>query len=170
MKHATVSSALTAAVFALFASAWAILPAAAQTADSPAESVPAESVPADPVPAESAAPAPSSATIPAGHKFIMQLETPMHTRTTRKGDRIEFTLAADVVADNEVLIPNKSLVRATVTKSKRAGRISGRSEIRLQFNDVRLPDGTELPIKATITRMGFDPVDSKEGDDPKLKG
>ena len=24
-------------------------------------------------------------TIPAGHKFIMQLETPLHTRTTRKG-------------------------------------------------------------------------------------
>ncbi len=160
VRHATASKALATAAFALFASAWAILPAAAQTGDAPAESVPAET----------AAPAPTSATIPSGHKFIMQLETPMHTRTTRKGDRIEFTLAADVVADNEVLIPDKSLVRATVTKSKRAGRISGRSEIRLQFNDVRLPDGTELPIKATITRMGFDPVDSKEGDDPELKG
>ncbi len=27
-----------------------------------------------------------------------------------------------------------------------------------------------LPIKATITRMGFDPVDPKDGEDPKLKG
>ena len=27
-----------------------------------------------------------------------------------------------------------------------------------------------IPIKATITRMGFDPVDPKEGEDPKLKG
>ena len=170
MRHATVSKVLAAAAFALFASAWSILPAAAQTADAPAEPAPSESVTADPVPAEPAAPTPTSATIPSGHKFIMRLETPMHTRTTRKGDEIEFTLAADVVADNEVLIPNKSLVRATVTKSKRAGRISGRSEIRLQFNDVRLPDGTELPIKATITRMGFDPVDAKEGDDPELKG
>ena len=111
-----------------------------------------------------------SATIPSGQKFIMQLETALHTRTTRKGDRVEFTTAADVIGDNQVLIPNKSLIRATVTKSKRAGRLSGRAEIQLQFNDVRLADGTVLPIKATITRMGFDPVDPKDGENPKLKG
>lgn len=120
------------------------------------------------------APAPESGpefvTIPSGQKFIMQLETPLHSRTTHKGDSVEFTTAAEVVGDNEVLIPNKSLVRATVTKAKRAGRISGRAEIQLQFIDVRLADGTVVPIKATITRMGFDPVDPQDGEDPKLEG
>jgi Ca-activated chloride channel homolog len=111
-----------------------------------------------------------SVTIPSGQKFIMQLETALHTRTTRKRDRVEFTTAADVVGDDQVLIPNKSLIRATVTKAKRAGRLSGRAEIQLQFNDVRLADGTVIPIKATITRMGFDPVDPKDGENPKLKG
>ena len=100
----------------------------------------------------------------------MQLETALHTRTTRKGDPVEFITAADVVGDDQVLIPNKSLIRATVKEAKRAGRISGRAEIQLQFNDVRLADGTLIPIKATITRMGFDPVDPKEGENPKLKG
>ena len=100
----------------------------------------------------------------------MQLETALHTRTTHKGDPVEFITAADVVGDDQVLIPNKSLIRATVKEAKRAGRISGRAEIQLQFNDVRLADGTLIPIKATITRMGFDPVDPKEGENPKLKG
>jgi VWFA-related protein len=101
----------------------------------------------------------------------MQLETPLHTRTTHTGDHVEFTTAADVVGGNDVLIPNKSLVRATVTKAKRAGLLAGRAEIQLQFNDVRLADGTLIPIKATITRMGFDPVDpTKDGENPKLKG
>ena len=100
----------------------------------------------------------------------MQLETALHTRTTHKGDPVEFITAADVVGDDQVLIPNKSLIRATVKEAKRAGRISGRAEIQLQFNDVRLADGTLIPIKATITRMGFDPIDPKEGENPKLKG
>jgi Ca-activated chloride channel homolog len=109
-------------------------------------------------------------TIPSGQKFIMQLETPLHTRTTREGDKVEFTTAADVIVNNEALIPNKSLVRGTVIKSKRAGRISGRAEIQIRFDSVKIADGTLLPIKATITRMGFDPVEPKAGEDPKLKG
>lgn len=120
--------------------------------------------------AASSLPIPAHITIPSGHKFIMQLETPLHSRTTRKGDRIEFTAAADVVVNDEVAIPDKSLIRGTVIKSKRAGRLFGRAEIHLRFDEVKLPDGTALPIKASITRMGFDPVDPKAGEDPKLKG
>lgn len=110
------------------------------------------------------------ASIPSGQKFIMQLETPLHTRTTREGERIEFTTAAEVVVDNQVLIPNKCRIRGTVTKSKRAGLLFGRAEMRLRFDEVKLPDGTALPFKASITRMGFDPVDPKTGQDPELKG
>ncbi len=109
-------------------------------------------------------------TIPVGQKFIMQLETALHSRTTRTGEQVEFTTAADVIVDGQVLIPNKSRIRGTVTKAKRAGRLWGRAEIMLRFQDVLFPDGTVLPIKATITRMGFDPVDPKSGEDPKLKG
>ena len=118
----------------------------------------------------SPAPDPAPAVIPVGQKFIMQLETSLHTRTTHNGDPVEFTTAADVVVDNQVVIPNKSLVRGTVVKSKRAGLLFGRAEIHLRFDEVKLADGTELPLKASITRMGFDPVEAKSGEDPALKG
>lgn len=49
--------------------------------------------------AQSFAQTDSSVTIPAGHKFIMQLENDLHTRTTKAGDRVEFATAADVVVD-----------------------------------------------------------------------
>jgi Ca-activated chloride channel family protein len=112
----------------------------------------------------------STATIPAGQVFIMQLDTPLHTRTTKKGDKVEFHTAADVIIDSQVLIPNQSLIHGQVTKSKRAGLLFGRAELQLRFVDVKLPDGTLLPFQASITRAGFDPVDSKNGEDPKLKG
>ena len=122
--------------------------------------------------AQSFAQTDSSVTIPAGHKFIMQLENDLHTRTTKAGDRVEFATAADVVVDNEVVIPDKSRIKGTVTKSKRAGLLFGRAEIQLRFDEITLPDGSTVPFKATITRVGFDPLDSgtKTGEDPNIKG
>jgi Ca-activated chloride channel homolog len=112
----------------------------------------------------------SGATIPSGQVFIMQLKTPLHTRTTKKGDKVEFRTAADVIVDNQILIPNQSLIHGEVKKSKRAGLVLGRAELQLGFVDVKLPDGTVLPFQALITRAGFDPVDPNNGEDPKLKG
>jgi Ca-activated chloride channel homolog len=112
----------------------------------------------------------SAAIIPPGHIFIMQLDTSLHTHTTKKGDKVEFHTAADVIVDNQILIPNQSLIRGEVKKSQRAGLLFGRAELQLRFVDVKLPDGTMLPFQAIITRAGFDPVDSKKGEDPKIQG
>jgi Ca-activated chloride channel homolog len=111
----------------------------------------------------------SDAIIPSGHLFIMQLDTPMHTNTTKKGDKVEFHTAADIMVDNRILIPYRSLVRAEVKKSKRAGMLFSSAEIQLRLLDVKLLDGTVLPFQAAITRSGFDPVDTETGKDPKLK-
>jgi Ca-activated chloride channel family protein len=123
-----------------------------------------------PPPQASAAPADGALTIPSGQKFIMQLETPLHTRTTRKGDRVEFSTAADILVDTKTVIADKSLVRGTVTKAKRAGRLFGRSEIYMRFDEVRLADGSLVPLRATLLRIGFDPVSPNQQGDPGLKG
>ena len=121
-------------------------------------------------PAQQPAPASSPAvTIPQGQKFILQLETSIHTNSTRKGDRVEFRIAGDVVADNQTVIPAKSWARATVTKAKRAGRIMGRAEVQLQFDEIRLADGTILPLRASIIRVGVTALDAKDGQ-PRIKG
>ncbi len=109
-------------------------------------------------------------TIPAGQKFIIELDTAIHTNSTRTGDKIEFRTAADVFAENRRAIPSQSWVRATVTKAKRAGRLHGRAEVRLRIDEVRLADGTALPLRATITRVGVDPVDNTKDGQPRLKG
>jgi len=115
------------------------------------------------------APSPDALTIPSGQKFILRLETAIHTNSTRKGDRVEFRTAGDVLIENRMAIPTQSLVRATVTQSKRAGRLAGRATVQLHFDEVRLPDGTVFPLRATIIRVGLTPVDAKNGQ-PSLKG
>ncbi len=110
-----------------------------------------------------------SLTIPQGQKFILQLDTGINTTTTRKGDRVEFKVAGDIIVDNKIVIPARSQVSATVTKSKRAGRLAGRAEVRLQFDEVRLADGSAFPLRATIIRVGVTPLDAKNGQ-PGIKG
>jgi Ca-activated chloride channel family protein len=117
-----------------------------------------------------APPADNALTVPSGQKFIMQLETPLHTRTTRKGDRVEFSTAADIQVDNKTVIPDKSRVRGTVTSAKRAGRLAGRAEIHFRFDEISLADGTVVPLRAILLRIGFDPVEPSDGKDPGLKG
>jgi Ca-activated chloride channel family protein len=130
----------------------------------------AQTAPASQEAHASTAPGTHSVTIPPGQKFILQLETAIHTRTTKKGDRVEFSTAAPVMIDNHVLIPNGSWVRGTVTKAKRAGRLFGRAEVNLRFDEIKLADGSQVPLKATITRIGFSQMGPRKEGDPSIKG
>jgi VWFA-related protein len=112
----------------------------------------------------------NSLVIPKGNKFIMELETPIHTSTCQEADRVEFVTAAEILVDKKIIIPNRSTVHGIISKCKRAGRISGRAEVHLKIGEIQLADGSLLPLSATITRVGFDPVDSKEGEDPEISG
>jgi Ca-activated chloride channel family protein len=122
-----------------------------------------------------AAPAPA-APQPAGKlvvakdsSMLLELETSLHTRTTKTGDRVSFVTTEDVRVGNRVAIPRGSFVRATVTQAQRAGRLAGRAEIRLRFDELRLVDGTTVPFGADVMRAGLSGVKNKKGE-PTLKG
>ncbi len=112
----------------------------------------------------------SHLTVGAGERLILQLETPLHTRSTREGDRAHFRASDEVVSGGQVAIPRGSEVRAMVTKVRRPGRLSGRAELGLRFEEVRLPDGTVLPLEASIVRAGFTQIQQSKDGDPKLQG
>lgn len=106
----------------------------------------------------------------AGERFVLQLETPLHTRSTREGDRAYFRSLDEVMAGGEVAIPRGSEVRATVTKVRRPGRLAGRAELSLRFDEIWLADGTVLGLDASLVRAGFTQVQNSKDGDPKLKG
>jgi VWFA-related protein len=100
----------------------------------------------------------------------LQLETSLHTRTSREGDRVHFRTIEPVRVGGQVAIPSGSSVTATVSKVQRPGRVKGRAELRLRFEEVRLPDGTNLPLKASVTRAGVTQIDQAKKGEPQLKG
>lgn len=117
-----------------------------------------------------AAPVSPDLTVNPGEKLVLQLDTPLHTQSTRNGDKAYFKTSDEVIAGGLVAIPRGSEVRATVTHSQRPGRLSGRAEIRLRFDDLRLPDGTTLPLQASIVRAGYTDIKKSKEGDQSLKG
>lgn len=95
--------------------------------------------------------------VPAGESLEIELRDSLNTRTTRKGDLAEFRTADDIWSGGRVAIPRGSTVRATVAESKRPGRLHGRAEIRFEFKELVLPDGTSLALAADPTRAGDGP-------------
>jgi Ca-activated chloride channel homolog len=108
--------------------------------------------------------------IEAGEKLVLQLETPLHTHSTRTGDRAYFRTADEVVCGSDIAIPRGSEVRATVTKVQRPGRLAGRAELCLRFDEVRLADGTALRLNASLMRAGFTQIKGSKDGEQTLKG
>ncbi len=109
-------------------------------------------------------------TVAAGGRLLLELESPLHTRTSHVGDRIYFHTMEEVWAGSEVAIPRDSRVQGTVTKVKRPGRIRGRAELRLRFDDIWFSDGAALPLRASVVRAGFVGAGESKDSEPGIKG
>ena len=106
------------------------------------------------IPAPPATPAPTI-TVPEGEALVLELQDPLNTRFTRKGDVANLEVTSDVFAVGKIVIPRGSVVRATVTEAKRAGRIFGKARLRLQFDLLTLPDGTSYPLSSRLSPSGW---------------
>lgn len=125
---------------------------------------------AQPVPPAKPAPSGSTLIVPAGERLVLELETPLHTRVTKVNDTAEFVTHRDLVVGRRVVVPRGSYVRATVTKAKRPGRLKGRGEIQLRFDELELPDGTIIPFTANLLRAGFTEVKDGKLEEADLEG
>jgi type IV secretion system protein VirB10 len=108
--------------------------------------------------------------IGSGERLVLELETPLHTRTAKKGQAAYFHTIDDVRDGGRVAIPRGSSVKGTITQAKRAGRIKGRAELQLKLDEVRLAEGTTLPLGASIVRAGLTATSAGEHGGTKLKG
>ncbi len=68
---------------------------------------------------------------------------------------------------NRIVIPRGSSVKGSVTKVVRPGHLKGKAQIGIRFETLILPNGTTLPLRATLSgfggtgREGFQPKESK---------
>ncbi|HEU5232791.1 MAG TPA: hypothetical protein VFU50_08030 [Terriglobales bacterium] len=137
--------------------------AASQSPEQPQKEMPPDTKAPAPVPSAK----PQSDSIPtsttensqpqilkAGTEFRATLDTPLSTKTSKVGDRFTATISAPVRgAIGNVIIPTGAKLNGQVSDSdneKLDDAIKDMGHLNLRFTDIQLPNGTDVPIDATL--------------------
>ena len=84
--------------------------------------------------------------VPNGTQLNARLNQPLSTRQTREGDR--FTM---IVRDPGPY--SGAVIEGVVARAERSGRVSGRADMTLDFDRIRLRDGRSYNFAGTIDRV-----------------
>jgi len=88
-----------------------------------------------------------------GTKIVFTLNNNLSTKESREGDTFSGVVNRSVRVGDRIVIPEGSLVRGTVNHVKRPGRVKGRAELGVRFDEIELPDGTQIPLAASLTEL-----------------
>jgi hypothetical protein len=92
------------------------------------------------------APPPALLTIPAGTVLIMRLNEPLSSDHSQIGDQFTGTLQQPIVVNGFVVARRGEVVVGQVKAAKKAGRVTGTSQLGVELTDLTLVDGQQAPI------------------------
>ncbi len=94
--------------------------------------------------------------VPSGTKLKIIVETPIDELNSKLDDEVSFRLSEDVLIDDLTVIPSGSTLSGKLTEINLAKRLHKAGTVRIEFNNLTLPEGNEVPIVASVlTRNGL---------------
>lgn len=137
----------------------------AQPAPAPPAATVAPSAPAAPVESPMAA-ANSQIVVPRDTRIPMILITTINTKSAYVGQSIYCESVYPIAAKNHIIIPKGTSIRGVITLLVPPGRVKGRGELGLRFDQLVLPNGTTRELRASLSGFGSasnDKFKPKEG-------
>lgn len=95
----------------------------------------------------------NNVSLPAGTQFDITLTTPVDTRTSNVGDRVEGTLVSPLLYEGHTIAEAGAVIRGEIVELTRASRAKSeedRASAKFQFTTLQTVDG-EKTISATVT-------------------
>lgn len=84
--------------------------------------------------------------VPAGTAISLTLETPIYSKTTKRGDPIRAVVAFPVTVGNQLAIPAGAYVSGTIDSFTKRG--SSGPTLRAQFNELLFSNGYTVPMES----------------------
>jgi type IV secretion system protein VirB10 len=109
----------------------------------------------------------STLIVPANTTIPLRLLNTINSRTVRPGQAIYCETIFPITVGNRIVIPRESSVKGSITQVVRPGHSKGKAQIGIRFETLILPNGTTLPLRATLSgfggtgKEGFQPKESK---------
>ena len=91
---------------------------------------------------------PPDLTVPAGTHVLLALIGEINTKHAREGDHVYLRTDVPVAVGGRVVIPRGSDVAGTITRTRPAGKVSGKGELFLRYDSLTLPNGTSRDFHA----------------------
>jgi type IV secretion system protein VirB10 len=102
--------------------------------------------------------------VPRGERILLRLTRAVSTKAAAPGDRIYLETAIPIFVNGRLVIPKGSHVHGTVVDSREAGRVLGRSSLRLRFDVLILPNGVMRNLRSLPGAVdGRGDLESAEG-------
>jgi type IV secretion system protein VirB10 len=89
--------------------------------------------------------------IPARTRVPLVLVNSVSSKTSEVGDQVYLQTSFPVAAGGRIVIPEGSYVTGTITQVKRPGKIRGRGEIYVRFDNLMLRNGVRRDFRGTVT-------------------
>ncbi len=123
---------------------------APQPAPAPVAAAPAPA----PQPVEPQEPEELEVTIPAGTSVIIRMVDSVDSEVHRTGQVFLASLDAPITVDGETVIPRGADVRVRLAEAKSAGRMTGRSELRMELTRLEYQGKSYALVSSTYEQVG----------------
>jgi hypothetical protein len=87
----------------------------------------------------------SKATVPAGTRLLVRMREGVDSKHDKTGHRFTAVLEAPMAVGSNIVAPQGALVYGRLASSESAGRVAGRSELKLELTDIMI-NGLRQPL------------------------
>ncbi len=99
----------------------------------------------------------NSITLPAGTHLLMRLSSALHTTSATPESGVYLETEFPVIADDRIAVPEHTRVIGVIERSRRPGRVKGRSQLRMRFTQLVLPDDRVFTITGSLQSLPGSP-------------
>ena len=113
---------------------------------------------------------PPSFVVDPGTRILLRLINSVSTRNAAEGDRVYLETAFPILVGGRMVIPVGSHVSGTVTQVKKPGRVKGRGELYVRFDNLILPSGVGRDFRSRLGSIDGTSHDELDRDEGKITG
>jgi hypothetical protein len=88
--------------------------------------------------------------VPAGTQVLLNLKSPIDTKSAKVGDGVYCQTSFPVTQENVAVIPAGTYVKGQIAQVRRAGRIKGRAEILFHFTTMIFRNGYTVDLPGSL--------------------
>src|SRR5262249_44234582 len=92
--------------------------------------------------------------VPSGTTIPIALVNSISTKSAHDGDGVYARTTFPITINNEIAIPVGTSIKGRITAVTRPGRVKGRAELTISFQQIIFPSGNTLPLYATLGSVG----------------